>query len=96
MQKTRPENMRRGSRAREYGVYEHPDAAPAPLRGVPARSRRRAGPGGGRTSPGECERVEERGANGRPVARSEELAERVWRAADTGGAMFIWQMLLSF
>lgn len=25
-----------------------------------------------------------------------ELAERVWQAADAGGAMFIWQMMRSF
>lgn len=33
---------------------------------------------------------------GAPLRGSEELAERVWHAADAGGAMFIWQMLLSF
>ena len=31
-----------------------------------------------------------------PIQGSEELAERVWQAADANGAMFIWQMLLSF
>jgi hypothetical protein len=31
-----------------------------------------------------------------PLQGSAELAERVWQAADASGAMFIWQMLLSF
>jgi len=31
-----------------------------------------------------------------PIEGSEELARRVWEAADAGGATFIWQMLVSF
>jgi hypothetical protein len=31
-----------------------------------------------------------------PIEGSEELAQRVWEAADSGGATFIWQMLVSF
>ena len=34
--------------------------------------------------------------SGGVVQGSRELAERVWQAADANGAMFIWQMLLSF
>jgi hypothetical protein len=96
---TRPENMQAlVEAAREYGVYEHPDAAPEPLRVAPDTI---AGVKGfavksGR-SPGECVSWEERKSElAGPIQGSEELAERVWRTADTGGAMFIWQMLLSF
>jgi hypothetical protein len=31
-----------------------------------------------------------------PIQGSEDLAQRVWQAADVSGAMFIWQMLVSF
>ena len=96
---TRPENMRAlVEAAREYGVYEHPDAAPESLRVVPGTvTAAGAWPAAGGRPPGVCVPWEERRRElGAPLRGSEELAERVWRAADAGGAMFIWQMLLSF
>ena len=96
---TKPENMLAMVEAtREFGAYDAPDMLPEPLcvapgsdappRGFPVKSGR---------PPGACvtweERVRELSA---PIQGSEELAERVWQSADAGGAMFIWQMLLSF
>ena len=96
---TTPENMRAMVEAtREFGVYDAPDVLPEPLRVAPGAVAETAGPPAttGR-QPGVCvpweeHRVELAG----PIQGSEELAKRVWEAADANGAMFIWQMLLSF
>jgi uroporphyrinogen-III decarboxylase len=106
---TRPENMRAlVEAAREFGVYDAPDVLDD-LRVVPGLPRPevagrlevapdlRAGRFGGR-APGVCVPWEEhvRDDLSGPIQGSAELAERVWRATDAGGAMFVWQMLLSF
>ena len=96
---TTPENMRALVEAtHEFGGYDAPDALPEPLRVAPASAAPPRGfsAGNGR-APGECVPWAERKAElAGPVQGSEELAERVWRSVDAGGAMFIWQMLLSF
>jgi uroporphyrinogen-III decarboxylase len=97
---TKPENMRAMvEAAREFGAYDAPDAPLDDLRVVPggavpvnafAAERGRA--------PGVCVPWAEhvRSDLTGPIQGSAELAERVWSAVDAGGAMFVWQMLLSF
>lgn len=96
---TAPENMRALVEAtHEFGGYDAPDVLPEPLAVRPAQLGTNSGSvsGHGRP-PGVCVPWAERRAELEgTVQGSEELAERVWRAADAGGAMFIWQMLLSF
>jgi len=96
---TAPANMRALVEAtHEFGGYDAPDVLPGPLRvapdpiaatrGFPAKSGRQ---------PGVCVSWAERKAElAGPIQGSEELAQRVWQAADASGAMFVWQMLLSF
>ncbi|MDR0901227.1 MAG: hypothetical protein LBM92_00460 [Opitutaceae bacterium] len=96
---TKPENMRALVEAtHEFGGYSAPDAPPEPLRVAPETAEPLRGfPVRRGRAPGVCvpweTRLQELGA---PVQGSAELAERVWQAADASGAMFIWQMLLSF
>ncbi|MDX9867250.1 MAG: uroporphyrinogen decarboxylase family protein [Kiritimatiellia bacterium] len=96
---TSPENMRALiTAAYEFGGYEAPDLLPDPLRVAPPTLLPSSGPAAkaGR-QPGVCAPWQERKAElAGPVQGSEELAQRVWQAADANGAMFIWQMLLSF
>ncbi len=96
---TTPENMRAlTDAAHEFGGYEAPDMLPDPLRVAPPTVTPAAGPAAlaGR-QPGVCVPWREHKAErDGPIQGSEELAERVWQAADANGAMFIWQMLLSF
>jgi hypothetical protein len=96
---TKPENMRAlVEAAREFGVYDAPDALDdlrvVPGGAVPAHTF----PSGSARAPGVCVPWAEHARSdlAGPVQGSAELAERVWTAADAGGAMFIWQMLLSF
>jgi hypothetical protein len=96
---TRPENMRALVEAtREFGGYDHPDVLPEPRRVAPETVTRTAGvPATTGHQPGVCVSWEERRADlDGPIEGSEELAQRVWEAADSGGATFIWQMLVSF
>lgn len=96
---TKPENMLAMVEAtREFGAYDAADSMDEPLRVAPASAVPPRGfPVKSGRPPGACvtweERVRELSA---PIQGSEELAERVWQSADAGGAMFIWQMLLSF
>ncbi len=99
MNDTTPENMRAMVEAtREFGDYAAPDILPEPLRVAPGSIEETAGPRAitgrqpGVTVPWDEHRAELTG----PIQGSEELAKRVWEAADANGAMFIWQMLLSF
>jgi hypothetical protein len=96
---TSPENMRALVEAtREFGSYDDPDVVPEPLRVAPATITRSDGvPATSGHQPGVCVSWEERRAElAGPIEGSEELARRVWEAADAGGATFIWQMLVSF
>ena len=96
---TAPENMRAlVEAAHEFGCYDSPDVLPEPLCVKPARAEKAKGLSvGSGHAPGACVSWEEHKAElAGPIQGSEELAERVWQAADAGGAMFIWQMLLSF
>jgi hypothetical protein len=96
---TTPENMRAMVEAtREYGSYDAPDVLPEPLRVAPDPVRVTAGPraAAGR-QPGVTVSWEDHKAElAGPIQGSEDLARRVWEAADANGAMFIWQMLLAF
>jgi hypothetical protein len=71
---------------------------PEPLRVAPATVTRTAGvPAKTGHQPGVCVSWEEHKAElAGPIQGSEDLAQRVWQAADASGAMFIWQMLVSF
>ena len=82
----------------EFGGYDAPDVVPEPLRVAPATIITTAGvPAMTGHQPGVCVSWEERRAElAGPIQGSEELARRVWEAADASGAMFIWQMLVSF
>jgi hypothetical protein len=96
---TSPENMRALVEAtREFGCYDEPDVLPEPLRVAPATVTRTAGvPGTTGHQPGVCVSWEEHTAElAGPIEGGEELAQRVWEAADSGGATFTWQMLVSF
>lgn len=96
---TTPENMRALFEAtREFGCYDEPDVLPEPLRVAPATITRTAGvPGTTGHQPGVCVSWEEHTAElAGPIEGGEELAQRVWEAADSGGATFTWQMLVSF
>jgi len=96
---TAPENMRALVEAtHEFGGYDLPDVLPEPLRVAPATITKTQGyPARNTRQPGVCVSWEEHKAElPQPVQGSEELAQRVWQAADANGAMFIWQMLLSF
>jgi len=96
---TAPENMRAMVEAtHEFGVYDAPDAPPEPLCVRPSQAEPLRGLAAGRgRAPGVCVPWTERKTElAGPIQGSEELAERVWHAVDSGGAMFIWQMLLSF
>ena len=96
---TKPENMRALVEAtREFGGYDAPDVLSGPLRVAPTAAVKTAGiPAQSGRPPGVCVPWAEHKAElFGPIQGSEELAERVWQAADANGAMFIWQMLLSF
>jgi hypothetical protein len=96
---TTPENMRAMVEAtREFGGYDAPDTPPEPLRVAPETAISAKGfPVAGARAPGVCVSWKEHLSElDGPIQGSAELAERVWQAADAGGAMFIWQMLLSF
>jgi hypothetical protein len=96
---TSPENMRALVEAtREFGSYDDPDVLPEPLRVAPATVTPTEGvPATSGHQPGVCVSWEDRRAElAGPIEGSEELARRVWEAADAGGATFIWQMLVSF
>jgi uroporphyrinogen-III decarboxylase len=96
---TSPENMRALVEAtREFGNYDDPDVLPEPLRVAPATITPTDGVAATNGhQPGVCVSWEERRAElGGRFEGSEELARRVWEAADAGGATFIWQMLVSF
>lgn len=96
---TTPENMRALVEAtREFGGYDNPDKLDEPLRVAPETITRTSGlPSKAGHQPGVCVSWEEHKAElPGPIQGSEELAQRVWQAADASGAMFIWQMLLSF
>jgi hypothetical protein len=96
---TSPENMRALVEAtREFGSYDDPDVLPEPLRVAPATITPTDGVAATNGhQPGVCVSWEERRAElGGRFEGSEELARRVWEAADAGGATFIWQMLVSF
>lgn len=86
------------SAAHEFGCYESSDVLPEPMCVKPAQAETAKGFSvrSGHTA-GECVSWEEHKAElAGPIQGSQELAERVWQEADGGGAMFIWQMLLSF
>ncbi len=96
---TTPENMRALVEAtHEFGCYDAPDVLPEPLRVAPETVAKAAGfPVKSGRGPGVCVPWAERKSElSGPIQGSEELAERVWQAADASGCMFIWQMLLSF
>jgi len=96
---TAPENMRAlVEAAHEFGCYDSPDLPPAPLRVTPeSGAAAKEIPVASGRAPGVCVPWAERKSElAGPIQGSEELAERVWQAADANGAMFIWQMLLSF
>jgi hypothetical protein len=96
---TSPENMRALIEAtREFGDYDEPDVLPEPLRVAPAIATKTAGfAAKAGHQPGVCVSWEEHKADLEgPIQGSEELAQRVWEAADSGGAAFIWQLLVSF
>ena len=103
---TTPENMRAMVEAtREFGDYDAPDVLPEPLRVAPDSIAEAVGPTAktagppaktGRQPGVSVSWEEHRAELSGPILGSEELAKRVWEAADTNGAMFIWQMLLSF
>jgi hypothetical protein len=96
---TTPENMRALVEAtHEFGVYDAPDVLPEPLCVKPEATEKACAfiAAKGR-QPGVCVPWEEHKSElAGPIQGSEELAERVWQAADASGCMFIWQMLLSF
>lgn len=96
---TTPANMRALVDAtREFGEYDSPDPVPEPLRVAPETIATTAGlPAATRHQPGVCVSWEEHQADlAEQIQGSEDLARRVWEAADSRGAMFIWQMLVSF
>ena len=96
---TKPENMRAMIEAtHEFGVYDAPDLMDDPLKVTPERVEHGTGFKAERgRQPGVCFSWEERKAELEgPIQGSEELAEMVWKQTDANGAMFIWQMLLSF
>ena len=96
---TNPENMRALiAAAHEFGGYDSHDLSPEPLRVTPDTAMAaQAFPATSGRAPGVCVPWSQHKAElAGPIQGSEELAERVWRAADADGAMFIWQMLLSF
>ena len=95
---TKPENMKAMVEAtHEFGVYDSPDLMEE-LVVAPEQVEKTAGFAAvnGR-EPGWCLSWDEYKAGlAKPIQGSEELAERVWAQVDANGAMFIWQMLLSF
>jgi len=96
---TTPENMRAMVEAtHEFGVYDSPDVIDEPLMVAPAKVEKSDGftAEKGR-QPGMCISWDEykEGLN-KPIQGSAELAERLWKQVDSNGAMFIWQMLISF
>lgn len=99
---TRPENMQAMvETTRELGVYAMPDTpleelsvkphGAVPAGAIPQPMRRPAG---------RCitwdEHLEGLALSRAQIPGSAELAERVWDAVDANGAMYAWQMLLSF
>ncbi len=96
---TKPENMRAMvDAAHEFGVYADGVLMDDPLLVTPENVEERVGLSArqGR-SPGVCFSWDEYKAELKgPMPGSEEFAERLWHQVDANGAMFIWQMLLSF
>ena len=96
---TTPENMKAMVEAtHEFGVYDSPDMIDEPFIVAPERIEKSAGftAASGR-QPGMCISWDEYKAGlNKPIQGSAELAERLWQQVDANGAMFIWQMLLSF
>ncbi|MCL1910193.1 MAG: hypothetical protein FWG05_04585 [Kiritimatiellaeota bacterium] len=100
---TKPENMRAMVEAtREFGVYDSPDeplaelavrpSAPfAPHGGIPPSPGRPAG-----TCVPWDEHLNDLGLSRSQITGNAELAERVWNTVDSNGAMYAWQMVLSF
>ena len=95
------ENMRAMVEAtREFGVYDDPDEPLAELTVRPTGDFRPYGivPSGAGRPPGTCVSWQKQldDLNCKTVQGSPELAERIWKMVDSNGAMYIWQMLLSF
>jgi len=101
---TRLENLRMMTDTfREHGVYPNaPKPTPIPPADLPesVSSRKQvvgmAGRPQPRKRPGVCYPWEEKIKELPPVTGNPDLVRRVWEEVDSYGAMYIWQMLLSF
>jgi len=81
--------------AREVGVYSQGHAAPVSTPAPPTRGAlglpAKHGP-----APGECFPWEVKRAELPAIEGDEALVRRVWQEIDALGAMYVWQVLLSF